>query len=314
MEKEKNICTKSDVAVPRGKAIWNSESVNFFLEFCIKEVDDGHRPTTYLDKIGYQNLITNMKKATERDYTRAQLKNKWDGLKNEWKLWKQLKGKETGLGWSMQKNTIDATEDWWNSKLQTHPDAAKFRIRGIEPEVEEKLDKIFMNTVATGEHAWTPSSGIIPSESEKPFNDTETLHEQLESSDDDLETPNIDRFSKEKISKRSTEPLEKQNKKVKNEKGKMKKTGPVMIFEQIGRLADAVETRSRNIEIARKENSIAEVMKMLNSLPEIEKGSSLYLFATRLFIMKEKREMFASLEEPELMLTWLKNEYTLEYL
>ncbi|XP_060972307.1 uncharacterized protein LOC133038235 [Cannabis sativa] len=88
----------------------------------------------------------------------------------------------------------------------------------------------------------------------------------------------------------------------------MKKTGPVMIFEQIGRLADAVETRSRNIEIARKENSIAEVMKMLNSLPEIEKGSSLYLFATRLFIMKEKREMFASLEEPELMLTWLKNE------
>ncbi|XP_030478224.1 L10-interacting MYB domain-containing protein-like [Cannabis sativa] len=255
-----------------------------------------------------------MNKATERDYTRAQLKNKLDGLKNEWKLWKQLKGKESGLGWSMQKNTIDATEDWWNSKLQTHPDAAKFRIRGIEPEVEEKLDKIFMNTVATGEHAWTPSFGIIPSESEKPFNDTETLHEQLESSDDDLETPNIDRFSKEKISKRSTEPLEKQNKKVKNEKGKMKKTGPVMIFEQIGRLADAVETRSRNIEIARKENSIVEVMKMLNSLPEIEKGSNLYLFATRLFIMKEKREMFASLEEPELMLTWLKNEYTLEYL
>ncbi|XP_030502501.2 L10-interacting MYB domain-containing protein-like [Cannabis sativa] len=214
----------------------------------------------------------------------------------------------------MQKNTIDATEDWWNSKLQTHPDAAKFRIRGIEPEVKEKLDRIFMNTVAIGEHAWTPSSEIIPSESEKPFNDTETLHEQLESSDDDLETPNIDRLSKEKISKRSTEPLEKQNKKVKNEKGKMTKTGLVMIFEQIGRLADAVETRSRNVEIARKKNSIAEVLKILNSLPEIEKGSSLYLFATRLFIMKEKREMFASLEEPELMLTWFKNEYTLEYL
>ena len=67
----------------------------------------------------------------------------------------------------------------------------------------------------------------------------------------------------------------------------MKKTGHLIIFEQIGRLADVVETRSRNIETARKENSITEVMKILNSLPGIEKGSSLYLFATRLFIMKE---------------------------
>ena len=51
-----------------------------------------------------------MKKATGKDYTRPQLKNKWDGLKNEWKLWKQLKGKETGLGWNIKKNTSDATE------------------------------------------------------------------------------------------------------------------------------------------------------------------------------------------------------------
>ncbi|XP_062100582.1 L10-interacting MYB domain-containing protein-like [Humulus lupulus] len=207
MENENNICTKSDV--PRSKTIWNSESLNFFLDFCIKEVDNGHHPTTYLDKVGYANLITNMKKATGRDYTRPQLKNKWDGLKNEWK---QLKGKETGLGWNIKKNTIDATEDWWNSKLQSHPDAAKFRIRGIEPEVEEKLDRIFMNTVATGEYAWTPSSGIIPSESEKPFNNIETLHEQLESSDNDLEMPNANRFLREKNNKRLAEPLEKQNK------------------------------------------------------------------------------------------------------
>ncbi|KAF4385034.1 hypothetical protein G4B88_017835 [Cannabis sativa] len=93
----------------------------------------------------------------------------------------------------------------------------------------------------------------------------------------------------------------------------MKKTRPIVIFEQIGRLADVVETRSRNIETARKENSIAEVIKILNSLPRIEKGGDLYLFATRLFIMKEKREIFASLEEPELMLTWLKNKHTLDH-
>ena len=62
---------------------------------------------------------------------------------------------------------------------------------------------------------------------------------------------------------------------MKRGKGKMKKTGPLMIFEQIGRLADAVETRSRNIETARKENSITEVMRILNFIClELRKGAA----------------------------------------
>ena len=35
--------------------------------------------------------------------------------------------------------------------------------RGINPEMEEKLDRMCMNVTATGVHAWAPSCSKLPS-------------------------------------------------------------------------------------------------------------------------------------------------------
>ncbi|KAH0460927.1 hypothetical protein IEQ34_008502 [Dendrobium chrysotoxum] len=40
------------------------------------------------------------------------------------------------------------------------PNARKFRYCGIDPELEDKLDLIFIGVVATGDHAWTPNQGL----------------------------------------------------------------------------------------------------------------------------------------------------------
>ncbi|KAB2606059.1 hypothetical protein D8674_005776 [Pyrus ussuriensis x Pyrus communis] len=126
-------------------ATWNAHNISIFCDLCIKEVEAGHRPG--------------------HDYERKQLKNKWDALKNEWKLWKELVGKETGLGWNSNKGTVDASEEWWNNKIQVYKQRIwKIAKKGISPEMEEKLDRMFSNTVATGEHAWAPSSGVLPPE------------------------------------------------------------------------------------------------------------------------------------------------------
>ncbi|XP_050120057.1 L10-interacting MYB domain-containing protein-like [Malus sylvestris] len=134
-------------------ATWNAHNISIFCDICIKEVEAGHRPGTHFDKDGYANIRANFKAETGHDYDRKQLKNKWDALKNEWKLWKELVGKETGLGWNSSKGTVDASQEWWNNKIQINKKYGKFRKKGISPEMEDKLDRMFLNTIATGEHA-----------------------------------------------------------------------------------------------------------------------------------------------------------------
>ena len=70
-------------------------------------------------------------------------------------------GKETGLGWNHRLRTIDASEEWWEKKIKENPQFSRFRKNGIDPELEKKLNLMFMNTVATGEHVWVPSSGDV---------------------------------------------------------------------------------------------------------------------------------------------------------
>ncbi|MFQ6654783.1 hypothetical protein Gotur_025619, partial [Gossypium turneri] len=48
------------------------------------------------------------------------------------------------IGWCPSKKTVDATEEWWTVKIQL-------------------MWQMFGSIVATGENAWAPSSGVLPS-------------------------------------------------------------------------------------------------------------------------------------------------------
>ncbi len=54
------------------------------------------------------------------------LKNRYQGLKKKYTDWITLKHGETGLGWDSAKGTIDATNEWWDKKLEV-------RVVGQEP-------------------------------------------------------------------------------------------------------------------------------------------------------------------------------------
>ncbi|KAK5784591.1 hypothetical protein PVK06_039117 [Gossypium arboreum] len=108
--------------------------------------------------------MTNFEKETGKAFSQRQLKNRWDALKKEWKAWKKLKGKDTGLGWNPIKRTVDAPDDWWESRLKVVPEAQKFRTSGIDPKFEGKLDQMFIGIVTTGDKAWAPSSDTLRSD------------------------------------------------------------------------------------------------------------------------------------------------------
>ncbi|XP_020573838.1 L10-interacting MYB domain-containing protein-like [Phalaenopsis equestris] len=153
-------------------AMWDREATNIFCNLCVREVELGNRPTTFFNKEGWHNITSKFKEITGRDYDRMKLKNKWDQLKKEWKLWKELKRGSTGLGWDPVKRTIDAPEEWWAEKLAVVPVAKKFKFNGIEPALEEKLDGMFTGVVATGTHFSTPNEQGVANLAE----DIETEH------------------------------------------------------------------------------------------------------------------------------------------
>jgi hypothetical protein len=45
--------------------------------------------------------------------TRLQLKNKWDKLKENFKVWRKLKWRQTWTSRDHEKGTIDMDGDWW---------------------------------------------------------------------------------------------------------------------------------------------------------------------------------------------------------
>ncbi|KAK1551943.1 hypothetical protein Q3G72_007767 [Acer saccharum] len=136
-----------------------------------------------------------------------------------------------------------------------------------------------MNITATGDHAWAPSSSVLPSDS----SNTDTiLLESTADSDDSLPfgvTQDVESV----------------------EKGW--NTRMVNKYNTLG----VRDRKGKNIA-ARGGESIAEAMQKLVSKTGLKPSDELWLFASRLFSMKDRREVFSLLEDPEDMLTWLRYE------
>lgn len=79
------------------KVCWAREILNKFCDICIKAIEKGMRLNTYFDKAGWKYVMNYLKERTSHALTKAQLNNKWDGIKKDWRIWKKLIS-ETGVG------------------------------------------------------------------------------------------------------------------------------------------------------------------------------------------------------------------------
>ena len=61
------------------KAAWTKEMLHAFCDLCIKAIDMEMRPNTHFDKADWKYLLTVFKEQIGHAFTKAQLKNKWDG-------------------------------------------------------------------------------------------------------------------------------------------------------------------------------------------------------------------------------------------
>lgn len=66
-----------------------------------------------MNSVGYSKVEKEFKERTGLMVTRLQLKNKWNKLKEDFKVCRKLKLRETMTSWDHEKGTIDMNDDWW---------------------------------------------------------------------------------------------------------------------------------------------------------------------------------------------------------
>ncbi|XP_012478792.2 L10-interacting MYB domain-containing protein-like [Gossypium raimondii] len=296
------------------KVVWDDELTLIFCKLCVNEVNAGNRPTTHLNSKGLENVVALFQAKTQKIYGKLQLKTKWDTLKKEWRLWRELLKESTGIGWCPSKKTVDATEEWWAAKIQENPDFKGFKKKGIEPRLNELMWQMFGGIVATGENAWAPSSGVLPSgipmgddapneefgDSDKHSNENEGIPPDEVPSKPSHEIPN----------------RRKQTLGAVHGKGKKssssRKSSRITLTTQIEKLCESMASPRKSVTeiiFPHSQYTISNAMDALRALgDEIPKKDELYYFATKMFQIPVKREVFLNLD-PDDRVWWLRCEY-----
>ncbi|XP_028085882.1 L10-interacting MYB domain-containing protein-like [Camellia sinensis] len=239
---------------------------------------------------------------TEKAYQRLQMKIHWDVLKKDWLLWNNLLRGETGLGHDTLTGAISASDEWWTLKLERYPDAAKFWCMPLQ--FADDLDILCSNVAATGEWAYTPSSGVMPQTDETP----EEFHTPLDAEfhdDADFEVVHPSEQNKKRSANTDTSSTKSKTKK--------KVTGAALLNKTLDRIVNVVESSSAtSTQTSSRYPSIAECLAKLESIPGVSPNDELYVWAARLFLRDKRRECFMSLPTDEVRLKFLKLEIEME--
>ncbi|XP_035841278.1 L10-interacting MYB domain-containing protein-like [Helianthus annuus] len=135
------------------KFLWNNDAFMDFVEACLLETRKGNKPCGHFNKIGWENIEKTMNEKTGKVIDRKQLKNKWDSMKKDWKLYDRLIRLETRI--SETRSLIEASDEWWEEKIKVNKDFAKFKDANLKI-FESHYAPLFRDSVAVGDQTQTP--------------------------------------------------------------------------------------------------------------------------------------------------------------
>ncbi|KAL5758343.1 hypothetical protein ACOSP7_020954 [Xanthoceras sorbifolium] len=199
----------------------------------------------------------------------------------------------------MERQTVDASNEWWETKLQKYPEASKFHVKGLEHVF--KLDDLFGDVTATGARTWAPTFSIMPplytqvSNIKGNIDETNSLDSEEANHEEEVECSN-----------RNESRLEPNRKKFK--KGKRNNSATSKLSNQLEELCESIKSRSSYLRTDPPGCSVQEVVDKLATLPECEPMSPLFKLGISLFTKKANREIFVELREPEYQIQWLKDQ------
>ncbi|WRX23052.1 Myb/SANT-like domain - like 7 [Theobroma cacao] len=168
---------------PKQNAKWDLVTTNILLQVCMNEIPKYRKSKISFKIKRWEVVVKEFNTRTNKNYTQKQLKNRLDSLRNEWTLFKQLKGKETDLGWNHETGTIEADATWWEVKIKTNPKYARFWYHGLE--YADELEYIFGDAVAINRNVLTQTMGV-PIEDTAKSADLTPLQNNVESNAEEI--------------------------------------------------------------------------------------------------------------------------------
>ncbi|XP_039690905.1 L10-interacting MYB domain-containing protein-like [Medicago truncatula] len=290
------------------KASWRDiKATEYFVKACLDQVTKRQRNGTCFTKKGWQGIVSQFHEQSGLNYDKVQLKNRYDSLRKEWKVWYNLFGKVTELGWNFEKNIVYASDEWWEKKELENPQYAKFRDKGLP--LAHQLTTLFKDVVANGEHAWAPSSGVLPNEN-LGNDDIDVGLDDAEGSGDSEDASigaatgfgNINLNTSQGAVSQSSGQMRKRVIRA-EQKGKKKATPSTSIVEAVNVIAETCKSWNEAISNA----SIGEVMAEIQTMDAVTSDLEFHTMCCNLMLFKPAREMFVSLRGfEERRLTWLK--------
>ncbi|KAI3507110.1 hypothetical protein L1887_21878 [Cichorium endivia] len=278
------------------KIVWDNETLMTFITLCLNELKKGNRPGTHFNKVGWENLEKYMKEETGKAFDRKQLKNKWDNMKKDWKLYDRLMRLETGIGGS--RSVLDASPEWWEEKIKVDKEFAKFRDTNLDI-YQTHYAPLFSDAVAVGDRTMTPGQFQNDSNLDDVENEE---HIEGKGDSDELngdEEPLFASFPESSSSKR------KQSTNTSKRRSTKSKTST--FEEKLDVVLDALSSRSTpTFPPTNPTPTISEVMNIVSTFPGFEEGSEPYSTLLHAFMKKQSHEAFMVPTTPEGKMGFLK--------
>ncbi|XP_056691632.1 uncharacterized protein [Spinacia oleracea] len=321
---------------------WSDEDTIILCEVCLTFIKDNGKAQFFK----WKDIQMDVEKKIGRELSNPNCcKNKYDAMRKDWRNWKALKLSKTGLGWDPYTGKIDASTEWWQRKIKENPEYKKFRLKGVNMELEVKWESLFGDSYATGENVYVPSMDHIEDltvDNEKieeenvgehggetyfPSNQFtaallneerffESFVEQASNSTfggsqgrATREASNNDMHASKKIQKQMpTKQNSVQMKRTRRQSG-----GSAMLSKGISEMTECIKQMSQgstpNASAPSSMSTISAAMQIISRMVDnhcLEKHSELWFYATTVIEDPTKREVFFSMEGDESRAKWLE--------
>ncbi|CAN4128283.1 unnamed protein product [Withania somnifera] len=249
-------------------------------------------------------MVDEFYRKTGRHYSKKQLKIKWDNMKQDWTLFKQLMRGDTGLGWDATKNTIMADDDWWDQKLRYNSRIVDIRYKRLRNKDLSHIwfhyDALISDIVATGERARAANQEQMPEIGAD-------LDEERAKCDDLQEMDSL-MFPKPSLKRQISTDSIGISSPVKKSKTK---SAASSMKEEMHSLVELMSGKSIATSHAVDDPPIDKCIDMLSSIPEISSGTEMYNYIVNMLLKKDIRQVFLKMPSDEARKSWLEYNYEL---